>query len=379
MGFYNKDKINDGGFYQKKDYNGYAWLEAKDVVDNLKKPILNTIFGVKRPVIIDGKLDEPHFQEVTGDCYVVAASNSMSYVPEGQKAIEEQVFKDPISGMIGVKVEDVDNIEKIYYFTEDEIRDAETQFNFEEAYTDKGEYIFGFELKKSGRLSRGDHDLVAIELAYEQVRVEKMLEMFDAAGGEDNYKSFILQMDEATKTNDKEKEQQLKVQNAKLYDLYKKNKSIGVVVKDTENPLNSGRSETFIKTILGDKVIVTNILNQKIQNGFSSETQVEKNENLGVPYEQSPTNNNEGSSMGVKVQVSNQSTKKVETQSGEMQTSGTIEPSSTKQQEDCRITYVKTEIKSVKDYGNPNIDSIIVTFDKNKGGNAYRPRLFIQR
>lgn len=88
----------------------------------------------------NGEIDKINYQGVTGDCWLLAALNGIAETPNGKKLISECISVNPETQDVTVKLE---GGKKEYLITQDDIL-------------------------KSGRLSKGDADLRAMEIAFKR-------------------------------------------------------------------------------------------------------------------------------------------------------------------------------------------------------------------
>lgn len=120
-----------------------------DLCDNVKLPEAQKTLEIavsmleNNDLFIDaanGEIDKINYQGVTGDCWLLAALNGIAETPNGKKLISDCVSINPETQDISVKLE---GGKKEYIITQDD-------------------------LLKSGRLSKGDADLRAMEIAFKR-------------------------------------------------------------------------------------------------------------------------------------------------------------------------------------------------------------------
>lgn len=352
MGFYDYNKIpNNESQPKAKDYNGYQWLEERNQTPIFDLSIFDEGKKEQTPTIVDGKIWDCTSQGSSGDCYLLATSNISAQVENGEKAIQEQVYREELSGMVAVEMGG-----KTYYFTNDEIRNAEHRFDFSKKFTEDGTYIFGGKTQIMGRLSSGDDDLIAIELAYEQTRVEKMLEMFDVAGGKDKYKAFAEQIKKArSKGIELKLEDTVLGNNKEFIDLYNKNKINGIEILDIENPLKGGHQAEFAKTMFGDKVKTLQIVNANSSPKEIFTIQAQNTTGFAIAGEPNTPE---------KAKILSEIQKNQRLQLLEMLKSQAEEEAN---YHGRKYPVIEEKITSIKDFGDPKKDAMVVDFIENKG------------
>ena len=142
-------------------------------IDENQKP--SWIWNPKEELInTDGCIDT-FKQGNTGDCYLLAGIESLSNTEEGKQIIKESI-KRPFWGGVSVTLKGVN---KTYYFSAQELLEAK-------------------------QLSKGDDDVLAIELAFKKYREEKFAELaeIDSISGKGIsglHKFFSTQEDRITR------------------------------------------------------------------------------------------------------------------------------------------------------------------------------------
>ena len=186
---FNSDKINDQGKYNLSDKQvkeltkGFVENEeeapavatpqissqqeldeakavvAKDMDSALSEEELLAL--VDDALNINGELDEQVAQQGTGDCYLIATLIAMSGSDAGDKLIQDAISHNEQDHTYTVTFKGVG---QSYTFTAQEIADAESK-----THVKQGSGVTG---DGKGWYSKGDDDVMLIEMAFEQFRKE---------------------------------------------------------------------------------------------------------------------------------------------------------------------------------------------------------------
>ncbi len=128
-----------------------------DTVDDL----INSIDILLDNPDINGELDEKNAQQGTGDCYFLTSINSMSKTKTGSELIKNAISYNDDDNSYTVNFAGID---KSYTFSADEIKSAD-----EKKHEGSSKGVTG---SGSGWYSEGDDDMLLLEMAFEQFRLE---------------------------------------------------------------------------------------------------------------------------------------------------------------------------------------------------------------
>ena len=129
---------------------------------------------------INNQLDEAFNQQGTGDCYYLATLNALARTEDGRQIIHDSISYNSDKHSYTVKFA---GIGSTYTFTADQIREAEEKRH--DKVSSSGANVVG---EGNGWYSEGDDDVLLLEMAFEQFRLECFEGKYDNVNWPDGVK-----------------------------------------------------------------------------------------------------------------------------------------------------------------------------------------------